>query len=80
MLEVGLRVVKIGNSSVVYEVAIFQEGEEQVKAIGGFTQIWVDRKTNKVTKEGVPRSVRGPLGSLLKGSEQEGQKTEKAKL
>ena len=79
MLEVGLRVVKIGNSSVVYEVGVFQEGEEQVKAVGGFAQIWVDRETNKVTKEGVPASVRGPLGSLLKGSEQEAE-AGKAKL
>jgi acyl-CoA thioester hydrolase len=71
MLDVGLRVVKIGNSSVMYEVAVFQEGEEQVKAVGGFTQIWVDRATNKVTPEGVPASIRGPLGPLLSGSEQE---------
>ena len=70
MLDVGLRVVKIGNSSVMYEVAVFQEGEDQVKAVGGFTQIWVDRATNKVTSEGVPRSIREPLQPLLAGSEQ----------
>jgi acyl-CoA thioester hydrolase len=70
MLNVGLRVVKIGNSSVVYEVAVFQEGEDQVKAVGGFTQIWVDRATNKVTPEGVPQSMREPLQPLLAGSEQ----------
>jgi acyl-CoA thioester hydrolase len=80
MLEVGLRVVKIGNSSVVYEVGVFQEGEEQVKAVGGFAQIWVDRQTNKVTKEGVPGSVRGPLGTLLKGSEQGGVLKGRAEL
>lgn len=70
MLNVGLRVVKIGNSSVMYEVAVFQEGDEQVKAVGGFTQIWVDRATNKVTKEGVPSSIREPLRPLLARSEQ----------
>jgi len=70
MLDVGLRVVKIGNSSVMYEVAVFQEGEDQVKAVGGFTQIWVDRATNKVTPEGVPKSIREPLRPLLVGSEQ----------
>ena len=70
MLDVGLRVVKIGNSSVMYEVAVFQQGEEQVKAVGGFTQIWVDRATNKVTPEGVPKSIREPLKPLLVGSEQ----------
>ena len=85
MLEVGLRVVKIGNSSVVYEVGIFQEGEEAVKAVGGFAQIWVGRGSNKVTKEGVPKSVRGPLGGLLGGllggsEQEEGEGRGKAKL
>lgn len=31
MLNVGLRVVKMGKSSLMYEVGIFQEGSEQVK-------------------------------------------------
>jgi acyl-CoA thioester hydrolase len=80
MLNVGLRVVKIGNSSVLYEVAVFQEGEEQVKAVGGFTQIWVDRASNKVTSEGVPSSIREPLKPLLAGSEQVSQLASSAKL
>lgn len=80
MLNVGLRVVKIGNSSVMYEVAVFQEGEDQVKAVGGFTQIWVDRATNKVTPEGVPRSIREPLRPLFAGSEQDSQVASSAKL
>lgn len=71
MLDIGMRVVKIGKSSIMYEVAIFQEGAEEVKAIGGFTQIWVERATNKVTDEGVPKWVRQPLQPLLKGSEQD---------
>ncbi|KAK0271331.1 hypothetical protein LTS00_016645 [Friedmanniomyces endolithicus] len=39
MLDVGLRVVKLGNNSVTYECGIFEEEQEQVKAVGGFTQI-----------------------------------------
>ncbi|KAK0817509.1 hypothetical protein LTR38_001587 [Friedmanniomyces endolithicus] len=39
MLDVGLRVVKLGNNSVTYECGIFEEDQEQVKAVGGFTQI-----------------------------------------
>lgn len=71
MLDIGLRVAKMGRSSVMYEVAVFQEGSEEVKAVGGFTQIWVKRATNKVTDEGVPKWVREPLRPLLKGSEQD---------
>ncbi|KAK1069113.1 hypothetical protein LTR74_005155 [Friedmanniomyces endolithicus] len=40
MLGVGLRVVKLGNNSVTYECGIFEEDQEQVKAVGGFTQIY----------------------------------------
>lgn len=80
MLDVGLRVVKMGNSSVMYEVGVFQEGSEQVKAVGGFTQIWVDRATNKVTPEGVPATIRQPLEPLLKGSEQATKEGKQSKL
>jgi hypothetical protein len=31
MLNVGLRVVKMGKSSLMYEVGVFQEGSDQVK-------------------------------------------------
>lgn len=80
MLDIGLRVAKIGKSSIMYEVAVFQEGAEEVKAVGGFTQIWVKRATNKVTGEGVPRSIREPLKPLLKGSEQDADGGKGSKL
>lgn len=54
-----------------YEVGVFQEGEDQVKAVGGFIQIWVERKSNKPTSEGIPAHVRRQLEPLLKGSEQD---------
>lgn len=77
MLDVGLRVVKLGKTSVMYEVGVFQEGSDQVKAVGGFTQIWVDRASNKALKDGMPTKIKEVLQPLLKNSEQE---PEKAKL
>ena len=77
MLDVGLRIVKMGKSSIMYEVGIFQEGDEQVKAVGGFIQIWVKKATNKVTDEGIPKAVREPVKPLLKGSEQDDEATAK---
>ncbi|EME87909.1 uncharacterized protein MYCFIDRAFT_62598 [Pseudocercospora fijiensis CIRAD86] len=71
VVNIGLRVVKLGKSSVMYEVGIFQDGEEEIKAVGGFVQIWVERKSNKVKGEGVPSHVRKQLLPLLKGSEQD---------
>lgn len=71
MLDVGLRVVKLGKSSVMYECGIFERGTEQVKAVGGFVQIWVMRETNRPAPEGIEAGVRKGLEGLLKGSEQD---------
>lgn len=67
MLEVGLRVVKLGNNSVVYECGIFEEGSDQVKAVGGFTQIWVRREDNRPPPEGLEPHVRSKLEKLMSG-------------
>jgi len=71
MLEVGLRVVKLGKNSVKYECGIFEEGSEQVKAVGGFVQIWVKREDGRPPPEGLEPQVRKALEPLLKGSEQD---------
>ena len=64
-LDVGLRVVKLGKSSVMYECGIFQEGKDEVKAVGGFIQIWVNRENNRPTAEGIPQDVREGLEKLV---------------
>ncbi|OAX81727.1 hypothetical protein ACJ72_03930 [Emergomyces africanus] len=43
VLDLGLRVVKLGTSSVKYEVGIFRCGEDRVKAVGGFTHVFVEK-------------------------------------
>ena len=43
----GIRVTKIGNSSVRYEVGLFKEKEEYSSADGFFVHVYVDRKTNR---------------------------------
>ncbi|RHZ44872.1 acyl-CoA thioesterase [Aspergillus thermomutatus] len=40
VLDVGLRVVKLGSSSVTYEVGVFRRGEEDVKVVGGYTHVF----------------------------------------
>jgi len=71
VLDVGLRVVKLGKSSVMYEVGVFQQGEEKIKAVGGFVQIWVVRETNRPDEIGVPEGMRRELVKLVnsEGSE-----------
>lgn len=46
-IEAGLRVARIGNSSVRYEVALFREGRDQAAAQGHFVHVYVDRATTK---------------------------------
>ena len=61
-VDVGMRIVKLGKASVMYEVGVFKKGEEGVKAVDGSTHVWVEQRVpgelGRVTKEGMPREVR----------------------
>jgi len=43
VVEAGLRVARIGNSSVRYEIGIFTQGHEEAAATGYFVHVFVDR-------------------------------------
>ena len=62
-IEVGLRVAKLGNSSVQYELGIFKQGEVQACAAGRFVHVFVDRASNRPTS--IPESLRAALARLL---------------
>src|SRR5881392_671378 len=53
VLDLGLRVAKLGTSSVMYEVGVFRRGEEDVKAVGGFTHVFVERERMRPATGGV---------------------------
>ena len=44
-IDAGIRVTKIGTSSVRYEVGLFKETEQNASADGFFIHVYVDRKT-----------------------------------
>ena len=46
-LDVGLRVGKLGHSSVQYELVVFREGEDEACAAGTFVHVFVERVTNQ---------------------------------
>jgi acyl-CoA thioester hydrolase len=46
-LEAGLRVSKLGRSSVRYEIGIFAPGEDEAAAEGWFVHVFVDRVTRR---------------------------------
>jgi acyl-CoA thioester hydrolase len=59
----GLRVAKLGSSSVRYEVAIFREDEPTAAAQGHFIHVYVDRVTRKPSA--IPAAMRALLESIL---------------
>ena len=46
-VEAGLRVARIGSSSVRYEVGLFAEGASESAAAGHFVHVYVDRSTRR---------------------------------
>jgi len=58
-IEIGLRVSKLGNSSVQYELAVFKAGEEEACAAGRFVHVFVDRGSNQ------PMTIPGMLREAL---------------
>ena len=44
-IEAGLRVGKLGSSSVRYEIGLFGAGENEARADGHFVHVFVDRAT-----------------------------------
>ncbi|KLJ13386.1 acyl-CoA thioester hydrolase [Blastomyces silverae] len=74
VLDLGLRVVKLGSSSVMYEVGIFRRGEETVKAVGGFTHVFVEKEPEvksggggggRAARKGMDGRIRSGLERLM---------------
>ena len=61
-LEGALRVAKIGNSSVRYELAIFKAGADNPAAEGHFVHVYVDRKTRRPAP--LPAELRAALEKI----------------
>ena len=63
LIEVGLRVGKLGNSSVQYELAVFKVGEFEAYAAGRFVHVFVERTSNQPVP--IPGRLREALERLL---------------
>jgi acyl-CoA thioester hydrolase len=62
VVEAGLRVAKIGNSSVRYEVGLFLQGEPLTVAKGHFVHVYVDRASRRPSP--LPARLKQVLESL----------------
>jgi acyl-CoA thioester hydrolase len=65
LIDLGLRVKKLGNSSVTYEIGVFERGVEEVKAVGGFVHVFVDRESRRPRVEGMSEEMKEGLGRLV---------------
>jgi acyl-CoA thioester hydrolase len=60
----GLRVRRIGNSSITYELALFRDPEERAAAEGHFTHVYVERAAQSRTVP-LPATLRAAALPLL---------------
>ena len=62
-IEAGVRVDRLGNSSVQYGIAIFKPGREEAVAHGHFVHVFVARAQNKSVP--IPAQLRLALEKIL---------------
>ncbi|GAA1564702.1 thioesterase family protein [Kribbella sancticallisti] len=61
-VDAGLRVSKLGNSSVHYEIGLFRSGSDEPAATGRFVHVFVDRENRRPVA--LPDSVRAALEGI----------------
>ena len=61
-VEAGLRVARVGKSSVRYEVGLFVQGEPMTAAKGHFVHVYVDRTTRRPAP--LPEKLKNVLEAL----------------
>ena len=62
VVHAGIRVARLGNSSVRYEIALYRNAEIKPAAAGHFVHVYVDRRSGQ--SAAVPGSVRSMLRSI----------------
>ena len=62
-IDAGLRVTRLGATSVTYEIGIFRQGDDEPAATGRFVHVWVDRATQRPAP--IPPRIRAALQLLV---------------
>ena len=65
LVDVGLRVNKLGKSSVTYEIGVFERGRDGVCAVGEFVHVFVDAQSRKPKADGMGSVMKDGLEKLL---------------
>lgn len=62
VIHTGIRVAKLGNSSVRYEIALYRNDDQMPCAAGHFVHVYVERKSNRSVP--IPDTVRTLLSTI----------------
>ena len=63
LVDAGLRVARVGSSSVRYEIGLFRRGSGKAAAQGHFVHVFVDRASRKPVS--IPDQLRVSFGPLV---------------
>jgi acyl-CoA thioester hydrolase len=63
VVHAGLRVAKLGNSSVRYEIGLFSNDQKSASAQGHFVHVYVDRATRRSVT--LPEDLRAALEKIV---------------
>jgi acyl-CoA thioester hydrolase len=61
-VQAGIRVTKLGRTSVTYEIALFGEDSNEPAATGHFVHVYIDRESRRPVP--VPDGIRKALESI----------------
>jgi len=64
IVDLALKVNKLGKSSVTYEIGVFERGTDEVKAVGEFVHVFVERDTMRPGTKGMGEAIRNGLAAL----------------
>ncbi len=62
-IDAGMRITKLGRSSVTYEIGLFHQGDTAPAASGRFVHVWIDRASQRPSS--IPPPIRAALTPLL---------------
>jgi acyl-CoA thioester hydrolase len=65
VVDLALRVNKLGRSSVTYEIGVFERGQDEVRAVGGFIHVFVDRESRRPGTAGMADELKMGLEQLV---------------
>lgn len=67
VIDAGLRVKRLGTTSVTYEIGLFQQGSDEPAATGHFVHVYIDRQTRQSVP--IPESIHAALQPLVVADE-----------